>query len=157
MKFLVFIAIVLLIILSFQNCAQPFDVKHSYRSSVITTTDPEFEPFIEEFENLSGEKVTLPVGFGKLDPKYAGVCYRSLSNGTPIQSWIIIDKEYWFKITWYQQVNLIFHELGHCVLNRDHVKSDSVSRCPTSFMYEQIMSTQCIQDHYEEYLRELFQ
>jgi hypothetical protein len=56
----------------------------------------------------------------------------------------------------YQKINLIFHELGHCVLNRDHVPSDSVRLCPTSFMYDTVMGTGCIKDHYDEYIKEMF-
>ena len=143
-------------ILFFQNCAPIHDVQQA-DPSVNFVTDEEFTPFVREFEFYhKASAAHVPIGFDKLPAGIAGTCYRTRMNGVTIQAYIKIDKEYWPKMSEIQKVNLIFHELGHCVLNRGHVESDSVRLCPTSFMHDSVMSTSCLKDHYDEYIKEMF-
>jgi hypothetical protein len=66
----------------------------------------------------------------------AGVCYSYESN--PDWNYIEIDKDYYDMYSNTEKEELIFHELGHCIFNRDHTtermmyKSYSV---PISIMY----------------------
>ena len=141
-------------VLFFQNCAKPFDVQASVNISYVT--DPTFASFIEDFESYHKMSVGVPIVFDKLDPNLAGVCYRSF-HGTEIHGdYIKIDRDEWPKMSLYQQQNLIFHELGHCVLNREHTPVNSVLICPTSFMHPQVMTTYCLQQHFYDYVKEMF-
>ncbi len=145
-----------LIVLCFQNCGTGFDVRNaSNRANFLT--DPQFIPYIQEFEYFHGSSVShVPIGFADLGEKIAGVCYRTVIDGKILYSYIEINREYWPTISELQKINLIFHELGHCALNRDHVESDSVRICPISFMHYQIMSTDCLFNNYDLYLEEMF-
>jgi beta-lactamase regulating signal transducer with metallopeptidase domain len=43
---------------------------------------------------------------------------------------IVLDKDYWQRATDLQREFLVFHELGHCVLGKDHVdNSDASGNC----------------------------
>ena len=143
-------------IVCFQNCAPLFDVKNvSHRSNLVS--DPTFASYVEDFEGRNNNtKVEVPIVFKDLDPKYAGICYRTFTEKGLVGDRIEIDIKNWKSMSEYQRINLIFHELGHCVLNRDHVVSSSVLLCPTSFMDPTVMSTSCIEQHYEDYMKEMF-
>ena len=41
---------------------------------------------------------------------------------------IIISKTRWDQLSFVHKRELIFHELGHCVLDLDHVKSEDIMR-----------------------------
>ncbi len=161
MKFIIPFILSCVLILFFQSCGTPLDPKVPTRR-IITITDPTFHSYIQEFEHYYGKSVSeIPIGFADLDPKFAGTCTRSIMAGTANNSYIAIsyisiDRTYWYKLSDYQRINLIFHELGHCALNKKHVPSDSVGVCPTSFMFERVLSTTCIRDNYDAYIEELF-
>lgn len=156
MKSIIPLIISCITLLLFQNCGTTFTSQQTVKQ-IVTTTDQQFYPYIQEFEYYYGETTAhIPIGFADLDPKIAGICYRSVIAGKTLNAYIVIDYDYWYKITEYQRINLIFHELGHCALGKPHVPSDSVSLCPSSFMFEQIMSTSCIRDNYDAYIEELF-
>lgn len=144
-------------VICFQNCGQPFaDVQYTNRPPPFVT-DPTFNEYIESFESYHKASVMdIPIGFSDLEPKIAGVCYRTIYNGTMHPNYILIDRKYWPTMSEYQKTNLIFHELGHCALNREHVTPDGVSLCPKSFMDPTIMSTDCLVQHFEDYIKEMF-
>lgn len=78
-------------------------------------TDPVFIQYIERFENDTQRTVTVPITFMS-NKEYAGWC-KTYSNGYRL---IEIDHEYWQNSDDLAKEQLIYHELGHCVLNRGH-------------------------------------
>lgn len=141
----------------FQNCAKPSDVMNAFHVPDFTT-DPEFAPFIRDFEVLYKRSTSeIPIGFADLGPGLAGVCYRTAVGGQIVAAFIKIDKAVWPTMSRYQQMNLIFHELGHCALNRNHTPVNSVLVCPVSLMHPQVLTTECLKQHLAEYIDELFQ
>ena len=89
--------------------------------------DPEFEPYVTLFTaeaalrgyHFNFEQTGLIIEFADLDENKAGLCHFE----TPIR--IEIDKSYWKAIGEYsggdlQREHLIFHEMGHGILDRDH-------------------------------------
>tara|TARA_R110002050_G_scaffold241508_2_gene377879 strand:+ start:3130 stop:4065 length:936 start_codon:yes stop_codon:yes gene_type:complete len=88
--------------------------------------NPEFMSFYESFKNeanIRGVKTeNSQINFFLADiknPNTAGLCY---SNGN-----IYIDKSFWFNSSKNEKELLIYHELGHCVLNRNHKNLKSKS------------------------------
>lgn len=71
---------------------------------------------------------------------------------------VVIDGTFWNRYDFYEREFIVFHELGHCILGRDHDDSaDSANRCKS------IMSSGsggCINNYSEktrtDYLDELF-
>lgn len=114
-------------------------------------TAPEFVPYIALFTEYYGVEVKIPLYFNKLEGVYVGVC-RKWSDG---YREIEIDPDAWDRFSENKRINLIFHELGHCVLNRKHVNIRLEDGCPASFMDEYIISDQCLDKHMDEYIEEL--
>lgn len=90
--------------------------------------DPEFEPYVTLFTaeaalrgyHFNFEQTGLIIEFADLDENKAGLCHFE----TPIR--IEIDESYWKAIGQYPNGNLlrehlIFHEMGHGILDRDHL------------------------------------
>jgi len=91
------------------------------------TTDKEFnlgiQLFLKDYEKYNnGESIDvshIPINFGEDKKNTLGACYLYGKNG----KWreIKINKSYWNKRTLAEQEALIKHELGHCLLDRDHL------------------------------------
>lgn len=142
-------------VICFQNCGRGFDVAAA-KSPANYVTDPIFHEYIEDFKKYHQANVDeVPIAFGDVGV-YAGMCWRLWVGDAFIYGYIKVDKKNWYIMSEEQKTNLIFHELGHCALNRDHVSFESPRVCPTSFMYFQVMTVDCLQNHFEEYIKEMF-
>ncbi len=122
-------------------------------------TDPTFTPYIHEFQKAWGKDIKTPINFGDMDKGIAGVCHSWTNGHTEIE----IDKDFWDYAMEYQKEVLIFHELGHCELDRRHdfgtVELDG-NTCPSSVMRTPLFHIYEIFDCYElnrdYYIEELF-
>lgn len=142
----------------FQNCAGRFEA-HSEKKIErpdITETNPVFKPYIQEFNEYYGLPTWVPVGFATLEEGVAGTCWTTKVGGVILKAYVEIDTEYWFTISELQKRHLIIHELGHCVLDLDDIPLNSVEVCPTSFMTASVMYDFCLEQHFDEYVKEMF-
>ncbi len=81
----------------------------------------EFQPYVDMFFeegksrglNINLNEIDFEIGFGTLGGTIAGQC--TFRNNK-----ITIDEESWNFMSEEQRVWLIFHEMGHCVLDRQH-------------------------------------
>ena len=83
----------------------------------------EFTEIIEEFDDLGYQElgndytnISFPVNFGD-SGAFHGVC-NTYNNGTRE---VIIDKAWWDKASKRTRRGLLFHEFGHCKLNKSHI------------------------------------
>lgn len=85
--------------------------------------DPEFSDEINLFERINCRQVQIPVNFGPVgkSPR-VGVC-NTYKYGNILYREIYIDRDFWYSASDNQRESLILHELGHCVLRRDHIES----------------------------------
>lgn len=131
-----------LIVLSLFSCAEK---QKTFRIT------PVFRPYYDEFIHLANQNgklwhvddlvMTFITRFE--NEKEAGQCQTFDDSRTPI---IVISRMHWNELKECQRVNLIFHELGHCLLNRGHVNK-------LSFMYPSLLSeSQC--ELNEDYLKQ---
>lgn len=113
-------------------CGQPHN-NQDPRS--ISGQDPAFEGYVNLYVAMKGSQLAydIPIQFGDLQGNTIGLCTR-WSNG---YRQIVVDKTYWENpyTTDNQRTSLIFHELGHCDLNRDHVELKFTNGWPVSLMY----------------------
>lgn len=100
-------------------------IQHLEGSRQYAITDSTFKPFVDSFtvnartyqSNSSFVVGDIPINFGDTgNEKFDGVC-NSYSDGTKE---VIIKKNWWQSASTYQKEVMIYHELGHCSLNRDH-------------------------------------
>lgn len=120
-----FTAILLFTTLS--SCGVPLPLQSAVRQ--FSTTDKAFESYITEFEQL-GKTINkdisfvigdIPVNFGNIEnienDSFQGVCYTYTDGSKEV----IIRKTWWDNHTDDYRRSLIFHELGHCRLDREHL------------------------------------
>lgn len=135
---------VLLILVSFL-----FGCGKAYQSA-------EFAPYLESFSNIYDKDVSnITIYFDNLPNKTVGICYYKDKE-------IRIDKTFWDQSTTYGREELIFHELGHCVLRLDHNDdmiedpSNSYMAMPVSIMYSKVFgNTKSYINNRDYYLQEL--
>lgn len=123
-------------------------------------TNPVFVPYVEKFEN-DAEAINqtsnfhvgdIPINFGDTrKDTYDGVCLK-YPNG---DREIIIKKSWWDNTDVTQREVLIYHELGHCRLNRSHDDSTYLNQ-KTSIMNPIVPTSYSYNQHKFGYLSELF-
>lgn len=123
--------LLILTLLLVSGCAKPRPDPRDIRS-----TDPELVPYVHNFESYLGHPVgDVPVAFVALPSPSVGLCVVYSTGEKEIK----IDPTYWSHIGFDERTALVFHELGHCVLGRDHTSeilhSNVYGDVPVSFMY----------------------
>ena len=102
--------------------------------------DAELLPYIESFIfeanerdfNLSIDSLGIEVKFENIsDPSVIGRCQR---NEDGENESIAVDPIYWKLATELEKEYVMFHELGHCVLNRPHTTAADASNICLSIM-----------------------
>lgn len=80
--------------------------------------EPEFLAYVEDFEMQTGEKNIIPISFKTIEEEYViALCYNY--NNTS-KNYIEVDPEEYNKLSDSEKEETIYHELGHCLLNREH-------------------------------------
>lgn len=120
-----------------------------------TYVEPEFKPFVEEFEKKCNCKIEMEIIFDNLDgfsEETAGVCNFFYGPSKVI----LIQRKYWKYYTEENKRQLIFHELGHCELGKQHNerKMEVDGRdLPYSFMYPSMFDyPENLKEHYDNEL-----
>lgn len=139
--------------------------KESTGTRMFATTDSVFSSYIKKFEEEGRKHYgndfsvgDIPVNFGETDNEsYDGVCIK-YTNGTKE---IIIKKEWWDNRGETSKEMMIFHELGHCRLDKDHdnetVTMENNAVVKMSLMNEVLPSTYSYVQYKAGYLADLFQ
>ena len=141
--------------------------------------DPQLAPYYEAFVvsgQLRGKNVgtdNLIMEFGnaqKSDPKALAYCGRTIkthdisvpliSDQTYPTPKIVVDKSAFDRMQEFERRALLFHELGHCILNRSHTTELNEYDYAKSIMYPylltQIIGVMYYQALEKNYIDELF-
>jgi hypothetical protein len=94
--------------------------------------------------------IGVPIGFHKLKRPMVGVCHYDSESRS-----VEVDPSYWDGISEFQREALIFHELGHCVLNLEHDSTLLKDECPASNMSPEMLSDSCYLTHRAYYARHM--
>lgn len=133
-------------------CGQPESPEITKKQSYI---EPEFEYFVSIFELEQNVNVDIEMKFAKLEYPSVGMCYyHQYQDGTREFVNIEIDPDYWQSTSETRKEVLLFHELGHCVLGRDHDEQRIYYTVPKSIMYPYLFE-QAYQTHRSYYVEEL--
>ena len=128
--------VLLLLIALIASCA-PTEVRFG------DATD-DLRPYVEEFAILYGRDIVgVTYDWGEYDDRCAQ-CLRA--NGELI---ITVDRSRWDDLCEAQKIAKVFHELGHCLLNRDHVDTDS-------YMFPRLLMCDYYEENREALDQELF-
>ena len=154
-KTLLNLIILLFSIILFQSCAKNENEHFIER---------QLETYFEEFSEEAQER-GIEVDFDDLEiSAYVeniekvgtlGQC-QQYSDGTKE---VVIDENYWKNLSNSEKEFLVFHELGHCVLGRDHLDaSDERGNCISIMQSgEGDCRMRFRRNNREEYLDELFE
>lgn len=142
------------------SCATtPIDPGTSYVP--ITEVDSALAPLVDSFiyeANLRGHHVDMSrvtVTFGNIRKNRCdntiGYCMTNPRFGAIVK----INTSTWPELNPYEQEMLVYHEMAHCLIGRDHC-SKKLKDKPLSLMYPLILDTSIYKDNREEYVDELF-
>lgn len=98
--------------------------------------------YLNNFERVYGHTIKIEISFNYLPHNYNAYCF--VENGV-----IVINPEKWDRFDKYQQEEIIFHELGHCVLGKQHVLTQSI-------MNRQPLPSEFYRDNRTKLIEELF-
>ena len=107
-----------------------------------------FNYLITEFETIE---------WGNENPRMIGYCYR---NGDGTKRIIRINPVFWAnnQDNFASKEELMYHELGHCILDRDHNDSKLIDgKTPASVMNHYHIGQNSYEKYYVDYMVELFQ
>lgn len=158
-----------LTVLFINACGVPLSLRNDRRqktdeSRQFATTDSAFATYVATFEQQGAQKTgnpdfrigDIPINFGDTEnPHFQGVCFE-YSDGTKE---IIIQKNWWDNVDQSYRESLLFHELGHCRLGREHdntlVPSNDGDK-KLSMMSAVIVNSNEYSANRDAYLTELF-
>jgi len=102
--------------------------------------DADIVPYVKLFEDTYNVKSFNDIHIvDKLEGRWTvGTCY-------PYESKVEILRSFWEYSSELEKTSLLFHELGHCVMDWDHDDSKDDSGCPTSFMATNIPEQDCLE------------
>lgn len=126
MRFLYLLSVFILI-----NCGDASELNE--RRLVITNgiVDTLLKPYVYRFELDYGKPIRLmTIVFGKLEYPTLGRCYYFEDGDDDRQ--IIINKDTWFNMKDITKELVMYHELGHCELNRYHHDNRLVEWSPNA-------------------------
>lgn len=130
------------------------------QSTLKIEIDQEFDSFYKNFleeglkHGIDHSKTSVTINFvdeiknSETGNTVLGRCFFSTNL-------IEINKTQWVKLSDSKKTSLIFHELGHCVLNRDHDNSEIFGQ-KTSMMHYIILSDKEYQGREKYFSKELF-
>lgn len=118
-----------------------------------TPNNPELLSYANQFVSESNGKVksirNLNIQFVPLDDSKVGVCYMGWNI-------VYIDPNFWTYISRLRKLELVYHELGHCLCYLGHNDKFLLNGCPASLMYPFHMESHCIHNYWDYYKQELF-
>lgn len=113
------------------------------------TVDPAIQPYFDRFGTSIGRS---PAGVGaSFDDTQA-----DLEGGRCEGGDVYIDRKSWSLMSDSGKEQLVFHELGHCVLGAMHNQHKRGDGCPVSIMYPAVFGDlKCYRDNAFYYYEEL--
>lgn len=78
--------------------------------------DSELEEFVSSFEKELGHSISFKVTFMNATNNLAGICHRNADGTREVD----IVREFFDKTSYFSKEQVMFHELGHCELWREH-------------------------------------
>lgn len=143
---------------------------------------PDFIPHVNAFLIASNGLVDenslnhITITYAEMEGSTVGLCMPRVGGNE-----ILIRKSWWERNTdQRKREELIFHELGHCLLWREHTHPNYITNlldwienisfeigvledkgylpdgCPASYMHPRMVGDKCGKKHYDYYVKELF-
>lgn len=138
-------------------CGNKLDTKKRYKSEASTDFNPHVASFKREVRKHHSKLVSKRIFITYVDElpgRAVGLCVPDQE-----QPAIFIKKSFFKNLDYDQQEQLMWHELGHCLLGKEHDASHLNNGYPTSIMYPVVFSPEEMLyyvNHKEYYENNLF-
>lgn len=128
---------------------------HDYQVSI----EPQYQTYVDRFlsdahsmnRNIKIYDLIIKTT-ESLRGEIVGQCQKGF-NTTPV---IVISKKYWIDLSEFEREELLYHEMGHCVLMRRHRDDTDEMGIPKSLMYPYMLPEYVYRYYRNEYVSELF-
>jgi hypothetical protein len=111
--------------------------------------DSTFDPYIKDFEHITGRDVSLAnIKFMSLPKGEIGKCYMITKD-------MYIDPVYWSNASPIKKRSLVYHELAHCVCDSRHDKREYKNGCPKSILSPTEEPTYCLFRYWKSYIKDI--
>lgn len=84
--------------------------------------DP-FSPYLKSFEKEINRRVSVTIKFGELKGELNAACFHD-------QNEVVVNSKRWGLFNEVEREEIIFHELGHCFLGREHTETGIMRERP---------------------------
>ena len=123
-------------------CAQAALCLVGCGSNAPPNIDPAFDSIVNKWNNLSTQQVNVDIQFKSLasSADIVGECQYTDDVSNPVGQIIYIDRTFWDNAADVVKEQMLFHELGHCVLLLIHHDCTMNGVKPESIMFPRIFS-----------------
>ena len=136
-----FVAVLLL-----ANCAKEADV-------IPLSVEPDYKLFVSK-----ANEYNAPIRDRAVQIYFVGTPRNEVAQCEKSESLAIIriDPKIWNTSCEYKKQMILFHELGHCLLDREHTGEKDEEGHPKSIMHSFGVTATHFKEKHEDYLAELF-
>lgn len=113
--------------------------------------DPDFIPYINTVKKLSNGNLSakgLHIHYTNFRPKALGTCFTWRNE-------ILINKKHWQKMTHYDRILLMAHEITHCQKGIKHLNGLTYWGCAKHYMHWQDTGNWCNRIRFKEYVKQM--
>lgn len=113
--------------------------------------DPDFRPYINAVKKLSKGNLSakgLHIHYTNFRPKALGTCFTWRNE-------ILINKKHWQKMTHYDRILLMAHEITHCQKGIKHLNGLTYWGCAKHYMHWQDTGMWCNRIRFKEYVKQM--
>lgn len=123
------------------------------------SVDPTFQPYVDSFKTEAAAQMH-PVNMDAISIQFGPVtesdAYAQCVGQQFVGGMITVNASLWHGLTEAHREQIMFHELGHCVLLRAHRTDLRADGSPISIMYPVSNFVSSYVAHRSEYIKELF-
>lgn len=131
-------------------------VQHKKWKNEFLYIDPEFKTYTDQFRK-DATKYNVHVKFYEISIEFSPSSITAVGICLPHLKSIYINSQEWEVLSDNARKILIYHELGHCALRKQHQEFVDLNFCPFSIMYPYIESIEkCYPIYENSYIKELF-
>lgn len=147
----------LLLVLLFISCNQESD---QATGLLELTNSKEFDSLKTSFEDeayirhINVNASSIKIGF-TTSSYFKSITSKGVAFCQKDQKQIVINQDAWHGYSDLKKEIVVFHELGHCLLNKDHNNNEHLGE-KLSIMHERILNPDFYEDNRVHYLDELF-
>lgn len=125
----------------------------------IVSIEPRYQSYVDNFVSdaqKTGRTIEINDLIIKSVPQISDEIIGQCQRGINVTPRIVINYGHWKNFSNVEREELLYHELGHCILNRWHKNDTDSLGIPISIMYPYILPEMVYLKYREFFIMELF-